>query len=151
MPWLRAPLARLALVAVPYWAFETEIEAATFRERYRVAIDAVTATLDPYRLAEKIHPDEVAVANRLLPGISEEQARERLMDLARREVYRKGFGRIRDLTIHVTRAVDGDLHVPYWLGFFGDKELALRVLNAHTGAREGRKAVELFEKWLLAP
>jgi len=43
-----------------------------------------------------------------------------------------------------------DIHVPYWLGFFGGRENAsLEVMDAVRRQIEGAKARALFEDWLL--
>jgi hypothetical protein len=42
------------------------------------------------------------------------------------------------------------LHVPYWLGFYGNAALRCRVLNAVRRRMEGAKASALFESWLAA-
>lgn len=145
-------LSRAALVLVPYWTFEVTIETVSFRDRYRVAFDSLDGMLDPYRTK----PDEVLpvaaleAANRPEPILSEAAVRDRVIEFARRGVYLKGFGRIRDLKIDTARVPSADFHVPYWLGFYetGSGSLDLKVINAHSGKREGKKAVELFHHWL---
>jgi hypothetical protein len=42
------------------------------------------------------------------------------------------------------------LHVPYWLGFYGNAAARCRVLNAVRRRIEGAKASALFESWLAA-
>jgi len=92
----------------------------------------------------------VEKANRPEPLLSDAQLTETAITYARREVYRKGFGRIRDLNIQAERVPRADFHVPYWLGFYGgsDGAVELSVMNANSGKREGKKAVELFRAWL---
>jgi len=43
-----------------------------------------------------------------------------------------------------------ELHVPYWLGFYGNAAARCRVLNAVRRRMEGAKASALFESWLAA-
>jgi hypothetical protein len=144
-------LSRVALVLVPFWTFEVTVEAVSFRDRYRVAFDAIAGSLDPYRTRADVplplHSSDGP--NCLAPRLSEAAVHERAIEFARREVYLKGFGRIRDLTIAAGHRADADFHVPYWLGFYeAGRDIAVKVINAHSGKREGRKAVELFHHWL---
>lgn len=145
-------LSRAALVLVPFWTFEVMIETVSFRDRYRVAFDSLDGVLDPYRTtADEVLPlAAFEAANRPEPILSEAAVRERVIEFARREVYLKGFGRIRDLKINAARVSSADFHVPYWLGFYetGSGSLELKVINAHSGKREGKKAIELFHLWL---
>lgn len=151
--WLpRRQLSRVAEVLVPFWTFEVSVETVSFRDRYRLSFDTLQGALDPYRAkADEPLPLSAAEApNRLEPVLSEHAIRDRAVGFARREVYLKGFGRIRDLKINAERVPAADFHVPYWLGFYdsGNGSVDLKVINAHSGKREGKKAVELFHHWL---
>jgi hypothetical protein len=110
-------------------------------------------SLDPYRakVDEQLPLSAAEAPNRPEPLLSEESVRDRAIEFARREVYLKGFGRIRDLKINAERVSIADFHVPYWLGFYdgGNESVDLKVINAHSGKREGKKAVELFHHWLI--
>lgn len=144
-------LSRVALVLVPFWTFEVTVEALSFRDRYWVAFDAIAGSLDPYRAKANeplpVHASDAP--NCLAPNLSEAAVHDRAIEFARREVYLKGFGRIRDLKIAAGHRVEADFHVPYWLGFYeAGRDVAVKVVNAHSGKREGRKAAELFHRWL---
>ena len=144
-------LSRVALVLVPFWTFEVTVEALSFRDSYCVAFDAIAGSLDPYRSKadEPLPVHASAAPNCLAASLSEAAAHDRAIEFARREVYLKGFGRIRDLKIAAGHRAEADFHVPYWLGFYeAGRDVALKVINAHSGKREGGKAVELFHQWL---
>lgn len=145
-------LSRIALVLVPFWTFEVTVETVSFRHRYRVSFDAIAGLLDPYRTQADEQLPLSASESRNCPAarLSEAAVRERCVEFARREVYLKGFGRIRDLKINAERLPAADFHVPYWLGLYeaGQGAVGLKVINAHNGKREGKKAVELFHHWL---
>lgn len=145
-------LSRVALVLVPFWTFEVAVETVSFRDRYCVSFDAIAGSLDPYRTKadEQLPLAAEDARNRPEARLSEAAVRERCIEFARREVYLKGFGRIRDLKINADRVPAADFHVPYWLGFYeaGQGAVALKVINAHSGKREGKKAVEMFHQWL---
>ena len=151
--WIRREkLSRIALVLVPFWTFGVTVETVSFRDRYRVSFDTLEGVLDPYRANgdESLPLSAGEAPNRLEPVLAEGAIRDRAIEFARREVYLKGFGRIRDLKINAERLSAADFHVPYWLGFYdtGNGSADLRVLNAHSGKREGKKVVELFHQWL---
>lgn len=146
-------LSRVALVLVPFWTFEVTVEAVSFRDRYRVSFDAITGSLDPYRtkLDEQLTLSVSTAPNCPPACLSEAAVHERAIEFARREVYLRGFGRIRDLKITAERLPVTDFHVPYWLGFYETgRDVVLKVVNAHSGKREGKKAVELFHQWLIS-
>lgn len=145
-------LSRMALVMLPFWTYEVHVESVTFRERYRLSLDALKATLDPYRTETglQIEAQVTTSANCLSPALSEAEMHERVIESARRAIYFKGFGRIRELKIAATRAQEQDFYVPFWLGFYGQDDLTFGVINANTGRREGGKASELFREWLVS-
>jgi hypothetical protein len=43
-----------------------------------------------------------------------------------------------------------ELHVPYWLGFYGNKVARCRAMDAVRRRIEGAKATALFESWIAA-
>jgi hypothetical protein len=145
-------LSRMALVMLPFWTYDVHVESVTFRERYRLSVDVLRATLDPYRTESggQIEAQAIQSANCLPAVLSEADMYERVIESARRAIYLKGFGRIRELKITATRAPEEDFHVPFWLGFYGQDDLTFAVLNANTGRREGGKAAELFRHWLVS-
>jgi hypothetical protein len=145
-------LSRMALVMLPFWTYDVRVELVTFRERYRLSLDALKATLDPYRTESdrQVEPQATQSANCLPSALSEAEMYERVIESARRAIYLKGFGRIRELKITATRAPELDFYVPFWLGFYGQGDLTFAVINANTGRREGGKAAELFREWLVS-
>jgi hypothetical protein len=56
---------------------------------------------------------------------------------------------VRDLNLEIAPEAL-ELHIPYWLGFYGRAFLRCRVLNAVRRRMEGAKAAALFESWLTA-
>jgi hypothetical protein len=146
-------LTRLALVYVPFCTFEAQVESVTFRERYQLSIEANKGALDPYR-SER--PDEIAAEwvdapNCVPAALSEQELHRRLIETVRRSTYLKGFHRIRRLSIAAERQQQSDFSVPFWLGFYGQNDLSIRVLNANNGKRDGAKASALFYQWLVQP
>lgn len=149
--WLRpSRLTRLALAYVPFATFDAEVEAVNFKQRYSLSIEAVTGRLDPYRAenGEQLDLQEYETSNLLPSDVTEPDLERRSCDLIRRETYLRGFARIKQLRISSVRASQKDFCVPFWIGFYGDDDLHLRVVNANTGQLEGRKVAQLFEQWL---
>jgi len=86
-----------------------------------------------------------------LPALlTPERAEELLREKALRLIFQQGFFKLRGGKIDVTR--EGvEFHVPYWLGFYGDTNIArCRVMDAVRRRVEGAKASAFFEEWLAA-
>ena len=147
------PLRSIAEVYVPFHLYRVEVHNRARSWTSWFALDAVTGSLDPYQFerppaaADLI---EVETRNRPEPTLPESEVARLLRDKLRRVVFQTGFFRVRGLRFDVRR-VPPDLHVPYWLGFYGAGEAArLRVLDGVRRRVEGGKARALFEGWLAA-
>jgi hypothetical protein len=152
--WSDGALRSVAEVYVPFHLFDATISRRGGHEqRSFFAIDAVVGTLDLYQFDEAPEGSAlVEVETRNCPAALLEEARGAsiLENRLRRGVFQTGFFRVRDLRFLVKR-VPLDLHVPYWLGFFGRGEAArLVALDAVRRRLEGAKARALFEGWLAA-
>jgi len=145
------PLSSVADVYVPFRLYDIHISNGGERQTRWLALDAVSGTLDPYefeRIPDSSELMQIETRNRLEPVLEEIQTRHLLADKLRRLIFQGGFFRIRDLQIHLEPA-PLDLHVPYWIGFYGAGEsVRLRVLDAVRGRFEGGKVLALFETWL---
>jgi hypothetical protein len=140
-------------VFVPFYLYRVELADRGRRWGSYMAVDAVTGTLDPYEFDGPPGEDElsrVETRNHPLPTLAPQAAENALRDKLRRLRYQAGFFRVGDPTFAFDR-VPLDLHVPYWLGFYGAGEAAsLRVLDAVRRRFEGARARALFEDWLAA-
>ncbi len=153
--WNRARGGRLRSVAaayVPFRLFEVDVVNRGQLATTIFAADAVTGSLDLYEL-ERVPPEHelvrVASANAPLPRLDEARSLQLLEERVRRAVFQGGFFRVRNLEVRARR-LPCDVHVPYWLGFFGDGDRArLRVMDAVRRQMEGAKARALFEDWLV--
>jgi len=153
--WNRVRGGRLRSVAaayVPFRLFEVDVLNRGQLATSIFAADAVTGSLDLYELERVPHDDElvsVVSANAPLPRIEEPRSLQLIEERVRRAVYQAGFFRVRNLEVRARR-LPCDVHVPYWLGFFGDGDNArLRVMDAVRRQMEGAKARALFEDWLV--
>ncbi len=148
------PLSSVADVHVPFRLYEIHISNGGQRQTRWLALDRVKGMLDLYefeRIPDSSELIPVRTRNRPEPILEEERAGELLADKLRRLVFQTGFFRIRDLQIRLD-PVPLELHVPYWIGFYGAGEsVHLRVLDAVRGRFEGGKARAFFEAWLGSP
>jgi hypothetical protein len=150
--FLRGPLQRVAAVYLPFRFFEVVVVNRGHRSTTCYAADAVTGTLDLFEF--KVFPadheiTQVSSAN-YVPFLTDEaKALELIEAKVERAVFQAGFFRVRDLQVCAFR-LPVDIHVPYWLGFFGSGESAsLKVMDAVRRQIEGAKARALFEDWLV--
>lgn len=146
-------LRSVADVYVPFRLFRVQIWNGERCQSRWFALDAVSGALDLYefeRIPDSSEMVRVETRNRLEPTLEEVRARQLLTDKLRRLIFQRGFLRIRDLQIR-PQPVRLDIHVPYWIGFYGAGEsIRLRVLNAVRRRFEGAKARTLFETWLMS-
>jgi hypothetical protein len=144
------PLRRIADVYVQYFLFH--VKGGTARPRL-FAMDAVDGSLDLFEFPRI--PDERELAscggrNRLKAVLTEEHAAELLRDKALRVIFQRGFFQLRDVSLEIS-LVPCELHLPYWLGFYGrDGSVRCRVMDAVRRRMEGTKASAFFEQWLAA-
>lgn len=145
-------LRSIAAAYLPFRLYEVDVTNGGKRTVSIFAIDAVTGSLDLYEF-ERVPGDAELVtvesANAPPPGLDEAQSLKLLEDKVRRAVFQAGFFRVRGLEVR-PRCLPVDVHIPYWLAFYGDGERArLRVMDAVRRQMEGAKARALFEDWIL--
>jgi hypothetical protein len=148
----RGPLRRLAPWYVPFRAYAVNIRNANRDDVRFFAVDAVNGTLDLYRFNELPLRDELLVVEtrNCVAATREEAATHRdVTDKVRRALYQAGFFRLRSLSIDAQPAPLPEVHVPYWVGFFGTGERArLAVVDAVRRRPEGARVRELARGWL---
>jgi len=148
------PLSSVADVHVPFRLYKINISNGGEHRTRWLALDRVQGMLDLYefeRIPDSSELISVRTRNRLEPGLEERRARELMEDKLRRLLFQTGFFRIRNFEIRPD-PVPLELHVPYWIGFYGaGQSLRLRVLDAVRGRFEGGKARAFFETWLANP
>jgi hypothetical protein len=146
-----APLRSVAAAYVPFRLYEVEITNRGRCSTTLFAADAVNGSLDLYEFERPPADAElVSVESRNSPPAQlEETLSLRLVEeKVRRAVFQAGFFRVSGLSVSARR-LPIDIHVPYWLGFFGNEGRArVRVMNAVRRQMEGAKARALFEDWL---
>jgi hypothetical protein len=146
------PLQRMADVYVPFSLYTTRYEMAQSTVRRVFALDAVDGSLDLFQFSHIPEPEQfvtVATRNFLPPSLCEARASDLLREKVLRLIFQQGFFKLREPKLEITRE-PSELHVPYWLGFYGNVILKCRVLDAVRRRFEGAKASAFFEAWLAA-
>jgi len=153
-PFRNVAFGRLRSVAelyIPFRLFRVQIVNRGVSEERLVALDAVSGTLDLYQFE---HPpaeaETVPIDTRNCPlaELPDDAAIELVVAKLRRILYSRGFFRMRNLQITAV-PLEGEIHIPYWLGFRGSENRArVTVIDAVRRRFEGAKVRKLVETWL---
>ena len=146
------PLRRIADVYVPYWLYRVQYNLGRAAHATLFAIDAVNGSLDLFtfpRIPDGNQLVSIHTRNRVSPALPQPAAEALLRQKVLRVIFQQGFFKVRDLQLEIA-LLPLELHVPYWLGFYGNTAARCRVLNAVRRRIEGAKASALFESWLAA-
>jgi hypothetical protein len=145
------PLRSIAAAYLPFRLYEVDVMNGGKRTVSVFAIDAVIGTLDLYELERMPGEAELVTCestNAVPPRLDETRSLTLLEEKVRRAVFQAGFFRVRGLEVSARR-LPADVHVPYWLAFYGSGDRArMRVMDAVRRQMEGAKARALFEDWL---
>jgi hypothetical protein len=146
------PLRRIADSYLPYWLYRVQYNLGRAAHSTLFAIDAVNGSLDLFTFPSVPATSDlvsVQTRNHLAPSLPQSSAEALLRQKVLRVIFQQGFFKVRDLNLQVS-AEPLELHIPYWLGFYGRTAARCRVLNAVRRRMEGAKASALFESWLAA-
>jgi hypothetical protein len=146
------PLQRIAAVYVPYWLYRVQYNMGRAAHTSLFAIDAVNGSLDLFTFPRVPAANDLVsihTRNRIAPSLQRAGAEDALRQKVLRVIFQQGFFKVRDLKLEIAPEPI-ELHMPYWLGFYGNVTLRCRVLNAVRRRMEGAKASALFESWLAA-
>jgi hypothetical protein len=148
----RGPLQRIADVYVPYWLYRVRYNIGRAAHSTLFAMDAVNGSLDLFtfpRVPDQGDLATVQTRNRIAPSLQRSFAEAALRQKVLRVIFQQGFFKIRDLKLEIAPE-PLELHVPYWLAFYGNAILRCRVMDAVRRRIEGAKASAFFERWLAA-
>jgi hypothetical protein len=144
------PLRCIADVYVQYFLFR--VQCGNGRPRL-FAMDAVDGSLDLFEFPRIPDEREFLASgdrNRLKAALSKDQGAGLLREKVLRVIFQQGFFKVRDARLEIS-LVPCELHLPYWLGFYGrDSSACCRVMDAVRRRMEGAKASAFFEHWLAA-
>ena len=146
------PLQRIADVYVPYRLYRVRYNMGRVPHSTFFAIDAVDGSLDLFTFPRVPGVSDLVTLhtqNRIAPSLQASAAESALRHKVLRVIFQQGFFKVRDLNLEIAPEAL-ELHIPYWLGFYGRAFLRCRVLNAVRRRMEGAKAAALFESWLTA-
>lgn len=149
----RGPLRRVADAYVPFWPYRVRYQMNRIVSTRVFAIDAVHGSLDPFEFPCAPHQDQLSMIetrNRMSPLLDAGAAEELLRTNVLRLLFLQGFFKLRTVNLEIER-VPLELHMPYWLAFYGRSESAtVRVMDAVRRRIEGAKAASFFKEWLAA-
>jgi len=146
------PLRRIAAVYVPFFLYRVRYQLARAPQARFFAIDAVDGSLDLFEFPDVPSGAQlvaVETRNRLPVGLTHEQAQAMLHEKVLRVIFQQGFFKLRASHLECTHEAL-ELHLPYWLAFYGDETPRCRVMDAVRRRIEGAKASAFFEEWLAA-
>ncbi len=116
-------------------------------------LDAVDGSLDLFEFGKPPGDAEtltVTTRNHPPPSLTEGFRKISLRDKVLRLIFQRGFFKVRNVQLE-TELLPGEIHLPYWLGFYGTSEdLRCRAMDAVRRRIEGARASALFEHWLAA-
>ena len=144
------PLQRIAEVYVPYQLYRVNYNLGREHQSRLFAIDAIQGSLDLFEFAALPTQDELArieTRNALATNLSDDLAQELLREKVLRVIFQQGFFKLRDAHLTIEH-IPLNLHLAYWLAFYGRDTVRCRVLDATRNRIEGAKATALFETWL---
>jgi len=145
------PLRFVADAYIPFRLLQVEISNASAQEQRFFGIDAVSGSLDLYRFESEPDPSHlisVSTRNCLEARLDDAFATKLVVDKVRRELFSRGFFRMRDLHISA-KPVDELIYVPYWIGFRdAGKEAHVSVIDAIRRRFEGGKVRNMLANWI---
>jgi len=146
------PLRRIAEAYVPYSFYRVNYNMGKAAHSSLFAMDAVNGSLDLFIFPRVPTGDQIVTLetrNRLKPSLDRQHSQNLLRDKVLRAIFQQGFFKVRDLNLEIIPE-PVELHIPYWLAFYGDRILRCRVMDAVRRRIEGAKASQFFEQWLAA-
>jgi hypothetical protein len=146
------PLRRIAGVYVPFFLYRVRYQLGRAQQTRYFAIDAVYGSLDLFEFPNVptgTQLVEVETRNCLSVGLTRQHAQAILREKVLRVIFQLGFFKLRESHLECTHEAL-ELHLPYWLAFYGDETPRCRVMDAVRRRIEGAKASTFFEEWLAA-
>lgn len=146
------PLQSIAGVYVPFFLYRVRYELGAATQTRFFAIDAVNGSLDLFEfpgIPAGAQLLSLETRNILPASLPADRAEQLLRNKVLRVIFQQGFFKLREPKFEITRQPI-DLHLPYWLAFYGTDAVRCRVMDAVRRRIEGAKASAFFEEWLAA-
>lgn len=148
--WRERRVGRVCAVTelyLPYHLFQVSVPD---RKPSRLAIDAVAGDLDLHRFDPMPALDNASPAGkaRVVPAsLGADGARERIIERALRMLFLEGF--FKRNRSGLTADWLGELHLPYWVGFYDHRgQVRIEVLDGYRKRFEGEKMRQLVARVL---
>ena len=145
-------LQRIASIHVPFFLYRVHYEMGGAAQTRLFAMDAVDGSLDLFEFPQVPTDSDVLALetrNLLHRMLSAANAEKILHDKVLRVIFQQGFFKLREPKLDIVRQPI-ELHLPYWLAFYGRQTVRCRVMDATRRRIEGAKASAFFEQWLAA-
>jgi hypothetical protein len=146
------PLQSIARMHVPFFLYRVHYEMGGAAQTRLFALDAVDGSLDLFEFPQVPTGSDVLsleTRNLLHPTLSTTNAEKILRNKVLRVIFQQGFFKLREPKLDILRQPI-DLHLPYWIAFYGQQTVRCRVMDATRRRIEGAKASAFFEHWLAA-
>ena len=144
-------LQSIADAYLPFRVYRVRFPVGGAQRTHLFAMDAVDGSLDLFEfpvLPGRAETVVVPTRNHAPLTLSETRSDELLRDKVLRVIFQQGFFKLRSVKLEAER-LPGELHLPYWLGFYGSEDcLRCRVMDAVRRRIEGSRASALIEQWL---
>lgn len=144
------PLRRIADVYVPFLLYRVRYEIGRAAPTRFFAIDAVDGSLDLFEfpgVPASAQLVALETRNGVPAALTNTSAENLLREKVLRVIFQQGFFKLREPKLEVMQQTL-DLHLPYWLAFYGKGAARCRVMDAVRRRIEGAKASAFFEEWL---
>ena len=145
-------LRRIADVYVPFRVYRVSYEIRKVAYTRLFAIDAVDGSLDLFAFPRTPAAGEfvtIDTRNRLISSLDQVRIGALLYEKVLRVIFQQGFFKLSEPKLQL-QPEPGELHMPYWLAFYGGQILRCRAMDAVRRRFEGAKASAFFEQWLAA-
>ncbi len=142
------PLQRVADAYVPFWVYHVRYEMVGALNTRIFALDAVHGALDLFEFPHVPREKElltIETRNRLMPRLKPDAAEELLRMKVLRVLFQQGFFKLRALKVEIDPLACLELHLPYWLAFYGDYgDCKMPRHGRSAQAYRGRQSLVLF-------
>jgi hypothetical protein len=143
-------LQRIADVYVPFSLYRVRYKVGGSAKVRTFAIDTVNGSLDLFEFpsvpaeGDFLSMDTRNCIKAVLPEV---EAGRLLRQKILRVIFQEGLFKLHQLKLEISYE-RMDLHIPYWLAFYGQHVVHCRVMDAVRRRVEGAKASAFFEEWL---
>ena len=134
---------------IPYRRFGLQVTNRGQSAAYMLAVDSVVGDLDLWSLDAQTAGSGRVLINTdryAMERLPEKRAVEVIIEKVKRQIYLKGFFKIRDLEVDA-KFIE-TFYIPYWVGVYQRNDsVRLDVVNGLNGVMEGVKLRDVVADW----